>query len=275
MIGQQTIIQTRGCPLCFQAVQPGHGRELQSVVSPLRNWFGAILREHLAALLGALFMTSLVVPAADTNAPSASATDYQGFKLIVDRNIFNQNRFPGSAQRVRVPEKQVVTETFSLMGTIRYAKGDFAFFDGSSSEYKKVLKASDMIGGYKISQVGHSSVKLASTNKEVELPVGMQMKRQDQGEWQLTARSESERAGGSASGESSSRDRDSSRSREGRDTSRDGSRNRDFTRRERFSSNSPGSSSNSPAPANNSQEASGGGSPDEVLKRLMERRRQE
>src|SRR4030095_1989792 len=72
----------------------------------------------------------------NTNEPATSAeasetntvhrSDYASFKIIHERNIFNANRSrrrEGPGERTR-PAK---VETFSLVGTMSYAKGDFAF----------------------------------------------------------------------------------------------------------------------------------------------------
>lgn len=199
-----------------------------------------------------------------TNAPATNG--FQAFKLIADRNIFNQNRTPGNAsERARPPERQARVETFSLLGTLRYEKGEFAFFDGNNSEFRKVLKPSDTIGGCRIVEVGHNSVKLAAGDKQVELAVGMQMTRQDEGEWQVTARSSSDVARSDAS---RSGDRDSFRSRDNGRESRD-FRTREFSRRDRSS----GESSEASRPSTGSSPS--GGSEDEILRRLMERRQRE
>ena len=48
-----------------------------------------------------------------------------------------------------------------------------------------------MIAGYKIAEITANRVKLMADNQVVELGVGMQMRRQDAGEWQLAGRAES------------------------------------------------------------------------------------
>jgi hypothetical protein len=83
------------------------------------------------------------------------------------------------------------------MGTMSYEKGHFAFFEGSRSEYQKVLETSNTIGGYTIADITSTHVKLASTNgQSIELPVGMQMKKVDEGDWTLTERAAQVSAGG-------------------------------------------------------------------------------
>jgi hypothetical protein len=147
-----------------------------------------------------------------------SRLDYPSFRLISERNIFNANRSRGHGNeepRKVEPEKRYVrTESFALVGTMSYEKGRFAFFEGSSSQFNQVLKTSDTIGGFKITDVTPNSVKLAATstnNQPVELPVGMQLKRQDEGEWKLSERVDTSRNYASSSS-SSSRTTSSSRS---------------------------------------------------------------
>jgi hypothetical protein len=72
-----------------------------------------------------------------------------------------------------------------------YEKGWFAFFDGTSSDFRKVLQPTDTIAGYKVADIRADYVKLAGDGREVELRVGMQMKRHDEGEWQAGERTES------------------------------------------------------------------------------------
>lgn len=126
--------------------------------------------------------------------------DYSSFRLIADRNIFNANRSgrrPASSTGSR--PRQVRVETFGLVGTMSYEKGDFAFFDGSSSQFRRVLKPSDSIAGYKIAAISGNGVKLEANGQEIQMKVGAQMRREDEGQWQLSARTES--LGNGSSGE--------------------------------------------------------------------------
>jgi hypothetical protein len=113
-----------------------------------------------------------------------SAPDYAAFRIITDRNIFDPNRSPRRPSGPR--EKPKTVETFSLVGIMSYEKGSFAFFDGSSSSYQKVLKPNDTIAGYKLKGIGVNSVKLLSGTNEVEMSVGARMRREEEGEWSLS-----------------------------------------------------------------------------------------
>ncbi|MCX8109020.1 MAG: hypothetical protein N3G20_09475 [Verrucomicrobiae bacterium] len=113
-----------------------------------------------------------------------SPPDYSSFRIIPERNIFNSTRSgPGRRAERRRPNR---VDAFGLVGIMEYEKGRFAFFDGSSSEYKTVLRPNGTIAGYTVVEIGPDRVKLArGTNNVTELKVGMQMRREDEGEWTL------------------------------------------------------------------------------------------
>jgi len=129
--------------------------------------------------------TSNPAPNASTRAP------FSAFKIVTTTNIFNTKRQPGyrpSDQPRNVRPRSV--ESFGLVGVMSYEKGPFAFFEGSGSEYQKVLKPDETIAGFKLGEVQAGSVKLLSPTNELELKVGMQLSRADGGPWQLGQRPE-------------------------------------------------------------------------------------
>ena len=69
-------------------------------------------------------------------------------------------------------------------------KGPFAFFDSANSSYRKALPPDGSIAGYKVSEIGGHTVKLTLGTNAVELRVGMQMRREGEGEWGAGRRSE-------------------------------------------------------------------------------------
>lgn len=137
-----------------------------------------------------------VVALPRTNAPPRAATnsairlDYLSFKVIADRNIFDPSRSRRSAWGDGGPERKAVKiESFTLVGTMSYSKGDLAFFDGSESKYRKALKPQDEIAGYKLTSVAANSVKLEKDGKTIEMFLGAQMKKRDDEPWELIASS--------------------------------------------------------------------------------------
>lgn len=185
--------------------------------------------------------------------------DESSFRIVAQRNIFNANRSGGG--QVRGPSRRPSSvEYFALVGTMDYEKGSFAFFEGSNSQFTKVMKASEVIAGHKLVEISADSVKLEADSKQFDLPVGSQMRREDEGAWQLSETRGSSGAVASGNGDSSNRngrsDRSDSRSR--RDDS-------SFRRSDNPEPNKQPATSTAPTGANE----------DEVLKRLMERREKE
>src|SRR5712691_1959059 len=157
----------------------------------------------LLLLLGA----PLAMEAQEANPPSGR--DYSAFRIIAERNIFNPNRSGRSGRSAAraASESRVATPSFALVGTMCYEQGRFAFFDGSSSEYRKALEPADSIAGYKIAAITPGHVKLESTNGQpIDLAVGMQMKKQDEGDWLLVAGTESSKNRGHSSASAGSLD---------------------------------------------------------------------
>ena len=128
-------------------------------------------------------------PALAQETNTASRFDYPAFHIIAERHIFNQNRSRGSGRngyRNR-QDRRVRTDAFALRGTMSYEKGRFAFFDGTSLDYRKAAQTDDTIAGFKVAEVGRDSVKLESNGKQIELQIGMQMKKPEQGNWELAS----------------------------------------------------------------------------------------
>jgi len=115
--------------------------------------------------------------------------DYADFRIIVDRNIFDPNRVSRHGSRLNLPQR--IYDSLTLVGTMTYEKGTFAFFDGTSAQYKKALRVTDAIAGYKVTAIAPNSVKLASGTNQLELNVGAQLRREEDGPWELAGTSAS------------------------------------------------------------------------------------
>lgn len=158
----------------------------------------------------ARFLIILLLPlsaaAAETNTVSKPVNDFEAFKIIAQRNIFDPNRSArlGSRSENRDVSKPRRVDSFSLVGTMLYEKGQFAFFESSSSEYRKVLKAGDSIAGYKVNEVASAGVKLEGKDKKLDLAVGQRMQREEDGDWTVSGRPAGETASKAAGSDSSS-----------------------------------------------------------------------
>jgi hypothetical protein len=138
-------------------------------------------------ILGIL-LTCAINSSAQTNAPSR--TDYSSYRIIIERNIFNPNR-TGRYIRSNSPTPRASrVDTFSLVGTIAYEKGMFAFFDSSSPDFRKILEPAGEIAGYTVKEISPKSVKLEAAGKTLEIKIGGQMRREDNKPWELIAQTE-------------------------------------------------------------------------------------
>ncbi len=147
---------------------------------------GRVLRLRCRLAMALALAGAATAFAQNTNAPVRAS--YDAFRMISDRNIFNPNRVargaPRTARSAATPAAHV--ESFSLVGIMGYEKGLFAFFEGTSGDFKKVLQTDAIIGPCKVAGVLPDLVKLTVGTNDFEMKVGMQMRREDQGEWFLS-----------------------------------------------------------------------------------------
>ncbi len=137
-------------------------------------------------IVGFALATTRPTVAQETNA--VSATDFSAFRVISQRNIFDPNRAPRRRGDGRAnSSRPQAADAFSLVGILSYAKGDFAFFDGTQSEYRKILEPSGQIAGYTVAEITPSVVKLTNDHRLVEMRVGAQLRRDDANGWPLVA----------------------------------------------------------------------------------------
>jgi hypothetical protein len=141
--------------------------------------------EKTLVIVALAIANAIAAPAQQTN--RTSAADFSSFQVIGERNIFNPTR---TARHRHDSRSRAVADSFSLVGTMTYAKGTFAFFDGTTSQYRKALQNSGTIAGYKVTDITPTTVKLINGDKELVMKVGAQMRREEKGSWQLVATGE-------------------------------------------------------------------------------------
>ena len=139
------------------------------------------------SLLGALAIGVVLSTGAQTNSNSAANDSnwptFDTFNIIQRNNIFDPNRRPWRPNPV-IREGGPRLEGFALRGTMSYAKGKFAFFDGTADEYNKVLGVGGNIAGYTVKDITQNDVTLAANGKDFKLLVGRQVRKQN-GNWQM------------------------------------------------------------------------------------------
>ena len=158
-------------------------------------------------------------------------------------------------------QRSVQVDSFSLVGTLFSANGPKAFFDGTDSDFKKVLKPGETIAGFQISEILPAGVRLAGGASGMDLRVGNGLRREDGGPWKLSTVSATyaSRSSGAAS------DNDSFRRSRSNDTRRSSGREDTYSRRNDENSSTTASRGESPPAAE----------VNEVLRRLMEQREKE
>lgn len=135
-------------------------------------------------------------PGLPTNAPATEVrpparTDYSAFKIVAERNIFDANRTGRQSGGTRERRRVAKVDSFSLVGTLSNEKGYRALFDGSSPEFRKDLALNGTIAGFKVTTITLQGARLENNGQNLDLRLGMQMRREDEGEWKLNASGES------------------------------------------------------------------------------------
>jgi hypothetical protein len=149
-----------------------------------------IILATLLALAG-----SVSVQSQSNNVPGES--DYNRFsQFIADRNIFDPNRQPRYSSGPRVqrprtrPTRTTGTPYVSLVGTMNYDKGLFAFFDSNQYDLKQIIGAGTQFAGYTVKAITTDGVTLVDKSKrEHTMKIGAQM-HQDGTSWVLSDRND-------------------------------------------------------------------------------------
>jgi hypothetical protein len=138
-------------------------------------------------------------------AEDRSRLEFSAFRAIAERNIFNGSRAGRRTEPPRESRRPARVDSFGLVGVMSYDRGTFAFFDGSSADYRKALQCGGGLAGFELVEVLPNAVKLQQGTNTTELRLGMQLRREDEGEWKLAEQGESFASSGSARGGSSER----------------------------------------------------------------------
>lgn len=136
-----------------------------------------------------LLLAALPVAAANKTSPTKTTKADDGFKpfaIITQQNIFNANRNPPKPTvAAPKPPRPPQVEAFALLGTMTSEQGAVAFFDGTSTTYRKAVHAGDTLGTCTVTAIAHDRVTLQAGDHQLCLPLKMQFRREDQGEWLL------------------------------------------------------------------------------------------
>ena len=174
----------------------------------------------------------------------------QDFDILHINNIFDPNRKPYQPDRKRQePEPEPQIDAFTVIGLMAYADRQIAVLSGSSSEYSGAFKLNDQIDNLKLISLSDKAVLFAEGEATFNVDIGTSLRRVDGGAWKES--SERVRTGSKSS---SSRSQYSSRGTTRSDENKDSAKDSEDKEEE------SDSSADSEA---------------ELLRKMMERRRQE
>jgi hypothetical protein len=164
----------------------------------------------LLALALAVALTNGFTAGAQSNTVPGD-TDYNAFsQFITQRNIFDPNRYPQEVYHHTERPRRTSAPEVTLVGTMSYQKGIFAFFSGNDWSLRKVLTLSNSIVNYTVTEITPAGVKIMGTDKKEQvMKIGDQLRESNNG-WVLVA--ESDDAVGSAAAESPTTGSDNSNS---------------------------------------------------------------
>ena len=113
----------------------------------------------------------------------APVAPYENFRVIAERNIFNPNRT--GRRETTVAETPPRLDIITLVGTMDSDKGLRAFFDGSTSAYRKALFVGGSVDNFKVTKVAPNTVDLEREGKTLSVRVGQQLRRPEGSDWSL------------------------------------------------------------------------------------------
>ena len=181
------------------------------------------------------------------------------FKLIQERNIFDpERRRPREIRRER-PVEPPREESFTLLGTMSYGERILAFFEGTQRDWSGAVELGKEVAGHTLKEVGFDNVLLELKGEVLSLQVGAGRSKRGDADWETQDRdSWKGSSGGSRTGRSS---RSSSSA---------------TFRPARIEGSADAASASADGGSNNAADESViDGSASDILKQMMERRRQQ
>lgn len=103
--------------------------------------------------------------------------DFAAFRLIAERNIFDPNRVDRSGRGANPDALPPADAVITLVGTLQYEKGLFAFFDGTDPRHTKVIGSGEKIAGFTVTRIVADSVDLEREGVATHLKVAQQLRR--------------------------------------------------------------------------------------------------
>jgi len=129
---------------------------------------------------------TLPPPASSTASAASRPNDFERFRVVVDRNIFNPSRTPRTRATEETPPPR--TDAFALVGTMETDQGVVAIFDGSAEAFRAAVPVAGEIAGFKVARITPNAVELTAGDKSQTVRMSQQMRRTEGGDWRLSGR---------------------------------------------------------------------------------------
>ncbi len=110
---------------------------------------------------------------------------FEEFQIVFEKNIFNPDRRSLSKGPITIAPPAPKVESNYLLGTLISNDGAYAFFENSGQSGDSVLKVGDDFCGRSILSINTSSIKLKEATQTIDLTVGMGLQRIADGAWTL------------------------------------------------------------------------------------------
>jgi hypothetical protein len=123
---------------------------------------------------------------ADKGGKVEKATNFDSFKLLRSRNIFDPNRRSGgkSSSSSQRETSESSGDSFTLTGILVHDAKSFAFFSGSRQS--KVVHLQGSFGGARVISIQNTQVELERDGKHVIVPVGKRLRIQEDGNLEIS-----------------------------------------------------------------------------------------
>lgn len=122
----------------------------------------------------------------NSTAPAIPLADFNAFRLVTERNIFNPNRIGRTRESNDAPPPRV--ETIAFVGTMETDRGLRAFFDSTDAAFKKTLREGETVADFTVKRILSDSVELTRGEQTTPLRMTQQLRRTEGGEWTVTVR---------------------------------------------------------------------------------------
>lgn len=132
---------------------------------------------------------------------AVSSVTFEAFEIIVNRNIFDPNRksdrkkptpeeLSASADTKNGATSEEESDNFksdevALVGTLIDGSTAVAFFTSETSDFKTVAQVGESVGDFKLAEIRTDCVRLEDHGKTIDLPVGSRMSSQKDGAWSI------------------------------------------------------------------------------------------